>query len=445
VGLTARQRLRKLAPGHGARRAAAAAYHAVTGRGVVLDEALAVAAASQALDDRDHAFARSIVTVALKQAGRIAGALEARLSRGMPRKSGELPAILATAAAQILFLEAADHAAVDAAVTHAKSDHRSAGYAGLANAVLRGFARDKSAILALPGEALSGLPRWLALRWERHYGRAAAERMAESLSAEVHVDLQVKSDPAGWAERLSALLLPSGALRVADRRGIAELPGYADGAWWVQDAAAALAAQVIPARAGMSVIDLCAAPGGKTAQLAARGAEVIAVDTAPERLARLEANMKRLQLTARIVLQDAMQADLPPAEAVLLDAPCSATGTLRRHPDIAYVKRESDIARLAGLQGKLIDRAATLVRRGGMLVYATCSLEPEEGESVVAAFLGRSAAFRRAPISAQEVPGFADAVSDLGELRIMPWLMPHATPRLAGVDGFFVSRLQRVS
>src|SRR5690606_3029713 len=212
---------------------------------------------------------------------------------------------------------------------------------------------------------------------------------------------------AGWAETLGAHVLPTGSLRLTQRVPVPDLPGYAEGAWWVQDAAAALPARLIAPKAGERIIDLCAAPGGKTAQLAAAGASVLAVDRSPERLERLAQNMRRLSLAVETLAADALNLDVPAADAVLLDAPCSATGTLRRHPDVAWTKRAEDITSLAQLQAQLIDKAATLVRPGGRLVYCTCSLEPEEGERQVAAFLARHRDFTRLPVAAEEKIGRA--------------------------------------
>jgi 16S rRNA (cytosine967-C5)-methyltransferase len=393
------------------------------------------------LDERDRALARAIVTAALRRLGTLRAALDARLPRGLPPKSGLLAEILIVGAAQILLLDVPARAAVDLAVHHAKADRRAFPYAKLVNAVLRRVAEAREAILADTGA--DDLPSWLLERWRKNYGAATARAIAGALRFEPGVDISVKSDAPGWAERLGGLLLPNGSIRLHERLHVPALPGYADGEWWVQDAAASLPARLIAAQPGERVLDLCAAPGGKTAQLAAAGAAVTALDRSPERLARLAENMARLRLDVKTVAADARTFSAEPFDAVLLDAPCSATGTIRRHPDVAWIKKPEEIASLAALQSALLDRAAALVRPGGRLVYSTCSLEPEEGEDQIAAFLARHPDFKRAPATPDEAGGITGIVNAQGDLRTLPHHLPHETPRLAGLDGFFAARLRR--
>jgi 16S rRNA (cytosine967-C5)-methyltransferase len=232
-------------------------------------------------------------------------------------------------------------------------------------------------------------------------------------------------------------------VRLVNRAGIDELPGYADGQWWVQDAAAALPARLLNVKPGERVADLCAAPGGKSAQLAAAGAEVIALDKSAERLRRLAVNFERLKLPVDIAVGDALTYEAQPFDAVLLDAPCSATGTIRRHPDVAWVKRASDIAALALVQAKMLERACGMLKPGGRLVYCTCSLEAEEGPAQIAALLRRNPDMVRAPISADEVGGLDECLTSEGDVRTMPIHLPDHDPRLAGLDGFFIARLER--
>ncbi len=209
----------------------------------------------------------------------------------------------------------------------------------------------------------------------------------------------------------------------------------------MQDAAAALPARLVGAVAGQRVADLCAAPGGKTAQLAAAGASVTAVDRAPARLNRLRENLTRLSLQAELVCADVEEWQAEPFDAVLLDAPCSSTGTIRRHPDIPWLKHASDIIKLADFQRRLIDRAVALTKPGGTLVYCTCSLEPEEGENIIAALLAREPGVRRAPIAAGEVFGRSEFLTKDGDLRTLPCHFPDPDSRFAGVDGFYAARL----
>jgi 16S rRNA (cytosine967-C5)-methyltransferase len=235
--------------------------------------------------------------------------------------------------------------------------------------------------------------------------------------------------------------LPTGSVRAIAHGTVTALPGFPDGAWWVQDAAAALPVRLLGDVAGLRVADLCAAPGGKAAQLAAAGAHVTAVDRSPARLARLEENLKRLSLTAELVCADVAEWTAEPFDAVLLDAPCSSTGTIRRHPDVPWLKQPADIEKLAGLQRRLIERAAALTRPGGTLVYCVCSLEPEEGEAIVAGLLAEEPNMRRAPVSPAEVFGHDEFVSKDGDLRTLPCQLENADSRLAGLDGFYAARL----
>ncbi len=212
--------------------------------------------------------------------------------------------------------------------------------------------------------------------------------------------------------------------------------------WWVQDAAAALPARLIGDLGGRRVADLCAAPGGKTAQLAAAGALVTAVDRAPARLKRLEDNLARLSLKAELVCADAAAWQPEQSfDAVLLDAPCSSTGTIRRHPDVPWLKTAADIAKLAGLQRRLIERAVALIKPGGTLIYCTCSLEPEENEAIVAELLAREPGVRRAPFAAADVFGHGEFITQDGDLRTLPCHLPDADSRFAGIDGFYAARL----
>jgi 16S rRNA (cytosine967-C5)-methyltransferase len=254
----------------------------------------------------------------------------------------------------------------------------------------------------------------------------------------------VKQDLTHWAKLLGGRVLPTGSVRAIVHGPVSRLPGYADGAWWVQDAAAALPARLLGDVRGKSVADLCAAPGGKTAQLAAAGARVVAVDRAEGRLARLRENLARLGLAAETVVADMAEWQAGPFDAVLLDAPCSSTGTIRRHPDIPWLKRETDIAELAALQRRLIARAVELVRPGGTLIYCTCSLEPEEAEDIVADLIGRDSRLHRRPIAAAELGGLGTLVTAAGDLRTLPCHLPDPVPHLAGMDGFYAARLERV-
>ena len=430
--------------GSPARLTAAIIIEDVLRRGLALDDTLDKTLNASDLEPRDKGLVRAIATVAIRHSGVIRKAIEARLASGSWPKAGRFPAIMMAAAAQILYLDIPDHAAVSTAVNLIGADPESRPFAKLANAVLRRITREKDEILAAVDPLNDDTPFWLAARWRNHYGEAKARAIAAAHGHEPSVDLCVKSDPAGWASRLNALLLPTGSLRLRDRDAISSLAGYKEGEWWVQDAAASLPALLLQTRPGERVADLCAAPGGKTAQLAVTGADVLAVDRSAQRMKRFSANMERLGLTVTTRIADAATLEAEPFDAILLDAPCSATGTIRRHPDVAWNKTEADIAKLSALQARLLDRAALLLKPRGRLVYCTCSLEPEEGEEQIAAFLARTPGLVRDPIKPDEFPGLETLLSPEGDIRSTPDLWPNSDPRLAGLDGFYAARLRKL-
>lgn len=434
-------------PGLVARIAAARAVSDAVALARPIDERLAadLSLRDPRLDPRDRGLARSIATVALRRLGTIRKALAQRLEKGLPRRSGPLEWTLVAGAAQILFMETPDHAAVDLAVRAVRADAASAPFAGLVNAVLRSVARDRDAIVAASDALDDDTPPWLAQRWRATYGEEAAHAIASANRCEPTLDISVKSDPAEWAERLGGIVLPTGSVRLDSHRQVSELEGYEDGEWWVQDAAAALPARLIGACAGQRVVDLCAAPGGKSAEIAAAGASVVTVDRSAERLKMLAANFERLKLTAEIVVADALAFDAPPFDAALIDAPCSATGTIRRHPDVAWIKRPADLPGLVKLQSQLLDKAVALTRAGGPIVYCTCSLEPEEGEAQIAALLRRNPDVARAPVTPDEIGGLSQCLTPVGDLRTMPFHLWGDDPRRSGLDGFFAARLVKTA
>jgi 16S rRNA (cytosine967-C5)-methyltransferase len=434
-------------PGLAVRKTAASILRRVIERGAPLDSLLDESHGSQhfqALEARDRALVRAILGAALRHRGEIEAALAERLDRPLPPNSGALAAILQVAAAQMLFLDVPDHAAVHLAVAHATGDRQAHRARGLVNGVLRRLARDRDIILARPNAARLNTPDWLFARWSRAYGTETATVIAASHLEQPSLDISVKADAAAWADRLGGLLLPTGSIRLAEPHRVFGLPGYAEGAWWVQDAAAALPARLLGNVAGKRVADLCAAPGGKTAGLANAGADVTAVDISESRLKRLAANLERLGLSAQLEAADLLE--WTPGrnfDAVLLDAPCTATGTIRRHPDIAWLKRPEDIPALSALQAKMLNRAASLVAPGGGLVFSTCSLEPEEGEAHVGPFLARHPGFALEPVAPAEIAGLARLLTPQGALRTLPCHNFDAGPAMSGMDGFFAARFRR--
>ncbi len=406
-----------------------------------LDEALAAHRDLPRLEARDRAFARLLVATGLRRLGQIDAAIDARLERPLPQKRAVVRDILRLGVAQAAVLGTRPHAAVDTAVALAEARGQR-GLKGLVNAVLRRIA--EAGPLPPDDPEHLNVPEWLWDSWAAAYGEATAAAIARIHLAEPALDLTLKhpESAAQWAVSLDAEILPTGSLRRTAGGDPAALPGFAEGAWWVQDAAAALPARLLGNVAGKRVADLCAAPGGKTAQLAAAGAAVTAVDISDRRLERLRENLARLGLAAETVAADAT-AWMPPApfDAVLLDAPCSGTGTLRRHPDIAWTKGADDVRRLAALQDRLLAAALRIVQPGGTLVYATCSLQPEECEQRIAALLETGASAERAPIAAAELPGLEAAITPSGDLRTLPCHWAGS----GGLDGFYAARLRRTA
>jgi 16S rRNA (cytosine967-C5)-methyltransferase len=432
-------------PGLAARRVAAEIVDGVLRRRRALDEQLDSSKEMAALSERDRALARALVAMVLRRLGTLRHLVSQFLERGPPAQAPLVETALLLGAAQILFLQIPDHAAVDLAVRLVQADRHAARYAGLVNAILRRLAREGAQRLAVLDPLALDTPDWLLARWSKNYGEETARAVAAANGHEPALDLTVKSDPDAWAARLSGRLLPTGTVRAIAHGPVTALPGFTDGEWWVQDAAAALPAHLFGEVKGKRVADLCAAPGGKTAQLAAAGALVTAVDRAPARLDRVRDNLKRLSLTAELICADAsMWTGEQEFDAVLLDAPCSSTGTIRRHPDVQWLKRASDIAALARVQGQLIEHALALTRKGGTLIYCTCSLEPEENEDIVAALLGRDSGVRRIPVAAHEVFGRGEFISKDGDLRTLPCQLPDTDSRLSGLDGFYAARLEKI-
>lgn len=433
-------------PGLAARVAAAAILRDVITNGHTLDKLFAGGTGLSrigGLNPRDLALTRSIVTAALRRLGTIRHALAELLERGLPRGAAQIEWCLTAAAAQILFLDVPDHAAVDLAVRMTRLDTKTAPYAALVNGVLRNLARRREAFVVNISPLDQDTPPWLATRWRKTYGEETARAIAAANSREPTLDISVKSDPEGWAEKLGAKILPTGSLRLAAHTPIPELPGFEDGEWWAQDAAAALPARLFAIEPGMRIADLCSAPGGKAAQLAARSARVTAIDRSAERLKLLAGNFARLKLEAEIVVADVVALNVQPFDAVLLDAPCSATGTIRRHPDVAWTKKPNDLVKLAAMQARMLDKAFELVRPGGTIVYCTCSIEPEEGEQQITALLRRNPDIVRVPVTKEEVGGFGELINANGEVRTLPSHCPAEDPRFAGLDGFFIARLVR--
>jgi 16S rRNA (cytosine967-C5)-methyltransferase len=435
-------------PGLAARRVAADILDGVLHKHRTLDDQLDGAGAHpglKTLSDRDRALMRRLVATILRRLGTLGHVLSRLLDRGIPTDAPRAQSALLIGAAQILWMDVPDHAAVDLSVRLVQSDRRAAKYAGLVNAVLRRCAREGQPLIEEVRDERLDVAPWLMERWTAHYGETVARDIATAIGHEPSLDITVKSDTEQWATRLHGETLPTGSVRTLLQGSVTMLPGFTEGQWWVQDAAAALPVHLFGDVAGKTIADLCAAPGGKTAQLAQAGARVVAVDRSSNRMARLRDNLTRLSLEAETVVADAAEwqggTNAGNFDGILIDAPCTSTGTIRRHPDIGWLRQEADIAPLAALQQRLLQRAVSLLKPGGTLVYCTCSLEPEEGEQAIASFLATEPSMRRAPVGAGEVAGLSEVVTAEGDLRTLPCHLPRDEPRLGGLDGFYAARL----
>ena len=410
--------------------------------GLTVDEAAAQFPEAAMLEPRDRGFLKLLVLTALRHKGEIDAVIAVYMSKPLPRKSGSANLILLLGAAQLLFLDVAAHAAIDLAVRLAKTDPNATHFSGLINAVLRKVGESgKDKLSGCDGPRIN-TPDWLWSRWSKAYGSETAHRIAAAHMVEPPIDLTVKDDAAAWSARFGGTVLPTGSIRLPLSAGaIEQLAGFGEGSWWVQDAAAAIAARLFGPVEGKSVLDLCAAPGGKTLQLCAGKAEVTAVDSSAARLERLRNNLERTGLEAEIVVADVLTFD--PAkqfDCVLLDAPCSATGTIRRHPELPYIKTGNETGALISLQARLLAHAARLAKPGGRLIYCTCSLEPAEGEGQIAAFLSKTEDFRMEPVIPGENGIESHMISPKGMLRTLPFM---AIGTETGLDGFFAAGLTK--
>mgnify|MGYP000854042597 CR=1 FL=1 len=402
-----------------------------------VDDFLDESPAAAALDRRDRGFLAAIVYTALRHNEAIMAVLNRHLAKPLPRKAGPAGLILRVGLAELLFLGVPPHAVINSAVELARLDGAARHFTGLINAVLRKVAGERASL-----EINDAIAPWLAARWTKSYGPETAGRIATASLREAPLDITARDRSPSWAEKLGGVQLPAGSVRIASPpQAIDQMPGCAEGGWWVQDAAAAIPARLFGNLSGLAVLDLCAAPGGKTLQLAAQGARVTAVDQSARRLQRLAENLARTRLSADLVCADVFDFVPPqPFDAVLLDAPCSATGTIRRHPDLPYRKSSAQIGALIDLQWRMLNRAAALVRPGGTLVYCTCSIEPEEGEKQALGFLAKNKEFQLLPISSGELALGAEFISAQGFFRSLPFMK---IGEQAGLDGFFAARFQR--
>jgi 16S rRNA (cytosine967-C5)-methyltransferase len=433
------------APAPTARQVALDLVGTVVRRKRPLDDAIEDNPAMAELSARDRAFARLLVATVLRRLGQIDTLIGECLNTPLAPRAAAIHDVLRLGIAQLLFLRTPPHAAVATSVdlAHVRGflSHK-----GLVNAVLRRLSLEGPGRIEAQDAARLNTPDWLWQSWSGAYGEESARAIAVAHLKEAPLDLTLRSDDdqtqsESWCEKLQATQLPTGSLRRVAGGSITGLPGYAEGAWWIQDAAAALPVRLFERVAGQVVVDLCAAPGGKTAQLANAGALVTAIDRSSRRLDRLVANLSRLGLTVSATAADALtwRPDHP-VDAVLLDAPCTATGAIRRHPDVPHLKQPEDVTRLATVQENLLRAAVDMLRPGGTLVYCTCSLEPEEGPERIAALLRSGAPVEHRPIAPAEIGAPAEWVTPQGDLRTLPYHLAEYD----GVDGFYAARLVKL-
>lgn len=410
-----------------------------------LEEAMKTVEAFDKLTGSDRGFARALTSETLRQYGRISKLLLSYMNTGKQAEPFDAHLILCLGVTQLLLMETAPHAAINETVDLCKSAGLSS-LSGLVNAVLRRVSENGKEKFNALSDALN-FPDWLYQSWINDYGEQETKLIAHASLQQAPTDITIKktNERSFWKENLHAHLLPLGSLRLPEKYGeISELPGYHDGSWWVQDIAASLPVKLLGSIEHQDVLDLCAAPGGKTMQLAKAGAFVTALDRSSTRMKRSAENLDRTHLGTHVksVIADALSwSPTQNYDAILLDVPCSATGTIRRHPDLLHIKSAQDIEKLSALQIKLLDKAALMLKKGGTLLYSTCSLQKREGEQQVNQFLQDNPNFIRKPIAKDELAGLEGCITPFGDLRCLP----HHLASFGGMDGFYAARLIKQS
>jgi len=427
-----------------ARQLALAVIERVLKHKQTIDEAFIKFPPTEDMASRDRAFARILVITVLQRLGQLDLIIEPMLDRPIGRlRPTAILDVLRLGTAQLLFLETASHAAVNTSVLLAEAEGM-ARQKGLVNAVMRRIGREGIALLNKQDQTRINVPDWLWKSWVEDYGEEVAHQIAEANLSLPSLDVTVKLDPMVWAEKLNAKLLANGSLRLAEGGNVPELPGFDDGVWWVQNAVSSLPATLFGEIRGKEIVDMCAAPGGKTAQLASQGARVVALDRSAKRLVRLHENMERLNFSVDTHVVDG--AAWSPKEGhlvdgILLDAPCSATGTIRHQPDVSHLKSPQDVTKLVAVQRRLLENASQYVKPGGYLIYCTCSLQKAEGEDQIDWFMDKfQGQFEQTVILPSEVGGWDMLLNEHGQVRALPF---HLAAQ-GGFDGFFIARLIRI-
>ena len=401
----------------------------------------------RALNAKDRAMVRAILMTALRHRGAILAVMKRVMDRPEPKRARDLSHNLHIAAAQILFMDLPDSAAVNLAVAAISANKMTQRFKGFANAVLRRIGREKQDLLDNTVKNASVMPQWMGKQIRSDFGKQKLGLIEAMILQEPYLDVSVKSDRSidGWMRKLDAVRLVTGSLRLTDNVPIQKLEGYQQGAWWVQNAAASIPAKLLGNVSGLSVADLCAAPGGKSAQLASAGANVTSVDSSQSRLNRLVENFHRLELEGEVVCADLLEwAPSRQFDHVLLDAPCTSTGTMRRHPDVMWSKKAEEVKALGLLQEKMLNKAIELTKPGGTIIFATCSIAKAEGEDVFARILTTNKQIECQPVTPEEVGGLVEIINGQGAVRCLPHHMPLDPDRLGGLDGFYAARMTKL-
>lgn len=396
------------------------------------------------LDSRDQAFVRNLVITSIRHLTKIEHYIKLYMKKSLPRKAYIAQNILILGAAQLLYLETPPHAAISLSLNLADATDAKH-FKKLINAILGKINREQDKLRFLKLTPQQMLPKWVATKWQNYYGEALTLQFAKAYAEPPKMDLTVKSNPTAWAKKLDATHIGDTTIRLNQRQSFTQLEGYEQGEFWAQDAAAAIAAHLFKDIKGKPVLDLCAAPGGKTMQLAAMGAHVTAVDINKNRIKRLQENLDRTNLKAEIIQADIRkyEPETPPTH-ILLDAPCSATGTMRKHPEILILKTHDDINKLKIIQADLLDKCVDMAAPQAEIIYVTCSLEPEEGEKQIDALIGRRQDVQIEHITAKKL----GLIGQTAALNISPkgWLriLPNVDDAIGGMDGFFIAKLRKI-
>lgn len=391
---------------------------------------------------KDRGFIRHLVATTLRRLGQLDRIINHCTKTKLGNTQMAIRHVLRLGICQLLFAEVPAYAAVDTSVNLVERRViRKLHYLkNTVNAILRKVDRDRDELLKKFGNSRLNIPDWMLGRWDAHYGPAVVKKVISEVLCEAPLDISLNAgeDVTHWATELGGGALPTGGLRLNSAGNIPDLPGYNEGAWWVQDLAAQLPVHLLGGKEGDQVLDLCAAPGGKTLQSAAKGSLVTAVDISDKRLQRLSKNLERVSLKADIVTADVIEFN-PKRQwrYILLDAPCTSTGTIRRHPEILWSRRQEKIKELSILQSKMLDRAVELLEPGGTMIYCVCSLEAEEGSDQINALLKRHSTLKRKEINKKEMLMLESAILETGDVQTLPYYFH------GGMDGFFISRLTK--